>query len=202
VGAAQYDVARGLEPYDELDHQFTMAIPAGWASSHLSVVEVDERPVWGAIVFSAEEIPGSREPERKQQALAAVESGDTAALLLDRREVVGGMRCSGFSKEARQTLSRWVADLDLVPGGPRWLLEGGLQVDPWPLTGCEGLRLVGRGKRSDGASVVVDARAVSDDETVFLFVLRSLEEDYASRLRALERLLATFRFSVARRSPD
>jgi hypothetical protein len=201
IGAAQYEVPRGLETYDELDHQFTMAIPAGWSSSHLSVVEVDDRVVWGTIVFSAEEIPlGSREPERKRRELEKIDSGDTPSLVIDRREAEGGMRCMGFSDMARRTIGSRVLTLELISGGERWVLD---EFDEqWQsLAGCEGLRLVGRGRRNDGTAVVLDARAVSDGETLFVFVLRSVADDYESRLRAFDKVLATFRFSVAHHSP-
>jgi hypothetical protein len=93
-----------------------------------------------------------------------------------------------------------VLTLELISGGERWVLD---EFDEqWQsLAGCEGLRLVGRGRRNDGTAVVLDARAVSDGETLFVFVLRSVADDYESRLRAFDKVLATFRFSVAHHPP-
>jgi hypothetical protein len=200
-GAAQYDVAEGWKTYDGLDHQFTMSLPADWSSAHETVVMIDGLPVWGTTVFSRDEIPtGTKDLEGRRRAFAAVAAGETPALVLDRSEAQGGMRCAGFSKSGRARVEKRLRELEGRDEARRVELAE-LDLDDFSLDGCAGLRLTGRGTLPDGAEIRVEARAVAADGTLFLFLMHGDVADYESRRQAFERSVSSFRSSVARYVP-
>jgi len=199
--AAQYAVPSGWRTYDELDHQLTLSLPQGWFSAHESVVTVDGLPLWGTTVFSAQPIPaGSEDPAGRRRAFEAVSAGTTAAVILGRRETSRGMRCTGFSDAARRTVEQRLRALGARTQQAPWEL-GDLELGAQSLDGCSGLRLVGRGRRADGAEVVLDARAIAAEGSLFMLALRSEAEHYERRVHDFDRTVASFRRMVARGGP-
>ena len=63
------------------------------------------------------------------------------------------------------------------------------------------MRVLKRVREPDGTELVLDLRAASDDDTVFLFGLRSRAGRFESDLETFEAVMRSVRFSVARRDP-
>ena len=199
LSAAQYRVPRGFRPYVEMDHQFTMAVPQDWSTTHLLLVEVEGLPVGGAIVFSATPIVReTEEPDVRRAQLAAVASGTSSAIVLERKAAANGMTCAGFSAAGREKILEWVKTVAPVIKRKPWTFDGPPSVEPETIDDCDGLRIRGRGRSLGGTAVTLDVRAVARNQTVFLFALRSVSGEVESRTRTLDRLLSTFRFSAAR----
>lgn len=175
--AGPYDAPDGFETYDALASQFTLFLPAGWTARHETSVEVEGRRLWGRTVFS--------EPE------APVETKIT----LDRREALAGMRCSGFTKSADRALVTWFEE-DPLLASARDVLEAPTG-EPFPLGDCIARRLRARVHDADGSEMLLDARAVSDDRTLFLFILRSRPQARARALELFDRVVASFQPAVA-----
>jgi hypothetical protein len=201
-GAAQYRVPDGFETYDELDHQFTIAIPEGWSSYHRSLVEVDGRAMWGEVLF----MPGSAPKpstirlEGKgyvlQRSLNAVLSGENGGFFVDRREAQSGMSCEGFTEKARNRLLMDATEDPLFPedGGK----EESTRTEPIVVDGCHGLRILRRSRQPGEPERVLDRVAVCRGETLYFFGLRSRADRYEADRKVYETSLASVRFSVAR----
>jgi hypothetical protein len=202
AGAAQYDVPEGYRAYDRLQAQFTLTVPQDWTAYPRSLIEVDGLALWGEIVF----VPQSSVPdsavsaEERQQlrkkALAAVDDGSSGAFYVDRREALRGMRCEGFSEKARATLLRWAEEDPLFAAGRG--SEESTRTETVVIDDCNGLRIVRRSRQPGQEERILDLRAVSDDETVYVFGLRSREGRYAEDLERFDTAVRSVRFSVAR----
>ncbi len=106
------------------------------------------------------------------------------------------MTCNGFSKPAERKLVEWV-EQDPPFAAAREILEGPV-MEPLPLGDCIARRLRARVRDATGAEILLDVRAVSDDRTVFLFILRSRPADHSDALARFDRTVASFQRSVAR----
>jgi hypothetical protein len=204
VGVAQYDVPRGYRAYDELDGQFTMAIPTDWFTYHRSLINTGESRFWGEVVFSpqpvvegVEQEPEARE-EQRQRVLRTIDDGEIGAFFVDRRETRRGMLCEGFSEKAMQRLQQWIAEDPLFDQGRG--IEESVRTEPIVIDGCSGLRFVRHSRRPGEAERVLDLRVISDDEIVFLFGLRSHADRYERDLIPFETAVDSVRLSVAPRS--
>jgi hypothetical protein len=205
AGAAQYDVPEGYQAYDRLQAQFTLTVPLGWTAYPRSLIEVDGLALWGEIVF----VPHSQVPDKdvsaedrqelRRQSLAAVDDGSSGAFYVDRREALRGMRCEGFSEKAMARLLEWAVQDPLFAGGRG--SEESTRTEPAIIDDCNGLRIVRRSKQVDQEELILDLRAVSDDETVFVFGLRSRAGRYEEDLKRFDTAVGSVRFSVARKHP-
>lgn len=197
AGAGPYDVPDGFEIYDALADQFTLAVPSGWTPFHQSSIDVHGRPLWGRIIFSEQPLGSAADgADELEPALRRIEAGTQSAFTLDRSEALGGMRCSGFSGSAeRKLVARVEAEELLATAGE--ILEGPI-VEPLPLGDCIGRRLRARVRDAGGAEILFDARAVSDDRTLFLLMLRTRPADRAEALARFDRIVASFQPAVAR----
>jgi len=202
AGAAQYDVPAGFEPYLELEGQLTLAIPRGWSAYHRALTATDRHGFWGEAIFSPEPVvsPTEQDPERREelrrQALRAIDSGEAGAFFVERREARRGMRCEGFSDKAVQLLQQWVAEDPLFEQGRS--VDESVRTLPVVIDDCNGLRVVRHSRQPDDVERVLDLRAISDGEIVFLFGLRSQADRYDEDLKRFETAMGSVRFSVAR----
>lgn len=202
AGVAQYDVPAGFEAYVGLEGQLTLAIPQGWSVYHRALTATDRHGFWGEAIFSPEPVLSTTEqdPERREElrreALQAIDSGAADAFFVDRREARRGMRCRGFSDKAVKLLQQWVAEDPLFAQARG--VEESIRTQPIVVDGCNGLRIVKHSGQGDEVERVLDLRAVSDDEIVFLFGLRSQDDRYDEDLERFETAVRSVRFSVAR----
>jgi hypothetical protein len=206
LGAAQYHVPVGFETFDGMDDQFTIALPAGWSAHPRTQVHVSGQAIWGTILFSPSplvpdsSLPATQQDEARSSALREAESGRTGAVFVQLREALRGMRCEGFSEKARATLREWSETDPLFSAGQG--TEQSTRIEPIEVDGCNGLRVVRRSLQAGGEERILDLRAASDGETVFLVGLRSRRDRYESHLETFDTVAGSFRFSVARRAPQ
>lgn len=213
----------GFTRFDELQEQFTIAVPEGW-HSYNQIREMDgtDGPA-GRVIFSAEEIPGLhlarvkgtdyeieyKDPERSAAARGVALELDTGRLpsfIVDRiplQRSRKGMSCASFTK-------RFARSAALYQVGPDRGLSGraapvqfpdGFEIEPIAkIGGCQGFRIRGEstiGETPGGAKWVVDVRAVSDGKTLFLFIARGLEENLPAILETFETSLKTLELASA-----
>jgi len=205
LGVAQYRVPEGFETYDRMAGQYLLALPKGWSIHPRELTEIGDQAIWGALVFSPRPLAPdpALPPKQREAALRAamelVDSGRSGAIFMQRHKAQGGMRCKGFTDKAVEELLHW-AGQDRVFAGSRGVEES-TRTEEAMVDGCAGLRIVKRMRRQDGTELVLDLRAVSDDDTVFLLGLRSRADRYESDLATFDAVMGTVRFSVARRDP-
>lgn len=193
LSAAQYDVPDGLDPYDALDRQLVFGIPSGWSAYAQEVHEGKDRPTWGLTLFSPERID-RQDPDDRAVAVRRARRGDLEAFFLGRHASVRGMRCEGFSDNARAELLELVDEDPLFGEGYR--VTQAPETTPIEIGGCSGLRVYARSRESGGIERALEYRAVSEGGTLYVFGVRSDVETLDVSVAAMEQSIRTVRFAI------
>lgn len=195
LGGAQFNVPPGYRPYDAIDDQVALMVPDGWSVHTPSAINIDGRSPWGTHLFSSKPLAGGHELNDGEAIRQRVTDEATREFFLVREQALAGMSCSGFKPRAlAELLQRTTQD-------PLFASEFQLQEPPrsTPVTiaGCEGLRVLARGRRADGLAVVLDLRLVAHHDTLFTFGVRALASAHDDLLKTLEPVVAAARFATA-----
>lgn len=190
LGAAQFSAPPGFVPYTKFDTQAGIFVPEGWNEyAHAVVYEGDARPA-GSLIFSPQKLVTEAEVEEALR-------GQRASILVHLSEQTRGMSCDGFSEKARTDLldraaSDLVADYTFQVANPP-------QATAATISGCQGLRIRGHSRSSDGIELWLDRRVVAHGRALFVIELRSSEADPADLVETLDRVAAGLRFAAAHR---
>ena len=157
-----------------------------------------DRPTCVPIIFSSKPIPRGRTAEEGATAevLKQIREGEVAAFFVERSEAPTGMECEGLSGSERKRIQRRVSSHPILERG--YELQGEVMTEPATVGGCEGFRMVARGKKPDGRQIVVEVVVVAHGDTLFMFGLKARPENHAAYRESLEVTLETVQFSVAR----
>ena len=196
LSAAQYRAPAGFEIYDRVDSRFTLAIPEGWSHFLHSSVYVDNFLKAGLLIFSPKRLAFGEDPAGDGPTVAEVQSGRALAFSAHLSAAVKGMRCDGFSDTAEGRLRDELRRAVSIEADPISQISKPLM--PFSLGGCQGIRAEGRARSSEGRDFLWNLCAVSDGETLFIFVLRSDEEHYDDRRELFEIALESFRLVLGR----
>ncbi len=200
-GLGQYSAPEGFTPYVRIAGQVALAVPEEFHALQHGVAVLRDLNVTGTVLFSpaipegTEGSGGVPEPQRVE-ALASVAHATSPVWILDIREAERGMRCSGFTDDGRAELQGWIAEHELLGRG----LVGPPRLEPAAVDRCAGVR--GTWRAAAGAEpIVVDVRAASDDEFVYVLALRTHLDREPDERKTFEQGLGTLRFAVARARP-
>ena len=181
---------------EEFKDQFTVAIPKGWMAYDQSRAFKGVSGRWNMIFFLASTDFATDSPGPGMisvQVLRKVDSGEIPSFFIQRLPADKGMSCAGFSEKAEKKL------LDLVRKDS--VLKETSEpphATPAAVGGCKGLRITGKGQPKGGPPWVVDVYAASDGETLYLFSLRNLAENYAKNTDIFQKAVSTAKFSAAK----
>jgi hypothetical protein len=197
----QFRAPTGLEPYTELDHVFSMAVPEGWSSYHHEMISTEGSVSWGTVVFTPEPMTGEETQShllatKRERELEAIQQGEVSAWVVKRMESKSGMSCDGFTDKARKTLARWIAR-DPFFGVP-FDDPQNATFEETAIGICRGVRTSLRARPSSATSPVLELRAVSRGQTTLLIGLRTTTTDLETDLKAFEAAMPTVRFAVTR----
>jgi hypothetical protein len=201
LGWGQFTAPEGLTPYTELDHVFSMAVPADWASYHHEMISSAGAVFWGTVVFTPESMTSDASENHldgteRELALEAIQRGETSAWIVRRVESKGGMTCEGFSDKALKTLVKWVAR-DPFLNTPFEAPE----ITAFETTSigmCQGVRASLRAEGSSSPTPVLELRVVSQGQAALIVALRTNADDLEADLKQLEAALPTVKFAVTR----
>ena len=70
--------------------------------------------------------------------------------------------------------------------------------DPTTVGSCKALRIRARGQTPNGLEWVTDMRAASDGQTLYMFYVRTLAENYAKNLGIFEKAISTAKLAAAK----
>lgn len=195
LGGAHYNVPPGYQAYDAIDYQIALMYPEDWAVHIPAAISIGGRTPWGTILFSASELPGGPEVISSKSVQGRIADSATREFFLTREEAAANMNCSGFkSKTLPKLLDR--AARDPLFGRDFELIEPPRST-PVIIAGCEGLRVMARGRRGDGLEAVVDLRMVARRDTLFIFGVRALASEHEALLETFEPVVAGARFAPA-----
>jgi hypothetical protein len=119
----------------------------------MAKAKVGSRRGWGRPVFAPPDAQGGV-------------TGESPSIFLELHDAGKGMRCDGLSKEAL-AITLGLADTRVREDG--LVQAGALASSPVSVGGCQGLRLVGRGRTGAGVEREIEIHAAAHDETL-LFV--------------------------------
>ncbi len=168
----------------EVRGPFTIALPPGWTANDqlkaIGDVSPEDRDFFNIVIFASVNL---EELEREQRNIAMLEwdIGDLPGFFVDRSPASRGMSCEGMSKKAEKKI---------VKAGPA-LLQ--VHSETISIGDCQGLRIRGRTKKADGTEWVMDVHALSDGNTLYLFSLRNIAENYDKNLEVYEEAVSTVR---------
>ena len=202
LGAAQFRVPPGHVVHEDPEHTCTFAIPDGWSSYLDSLVVLGGRAALGTTILSRDRV---RYVEREGSADARVVddlelldrilAGESPGFFVERTEAGRGMRCEGFSAAGKErVLQRARDDLVFAEG---WEVVQAPAVTAAEIGGCQGLHVVGRSRRPDGAEVVLELYAAAPGDRLHLFGLRALAARLDEHREPFATAVATVTFGVA-----
>jgi hypothetical protein len=199
---AQYAAPPGFVPYVRLDRQVTLAVPESYHALQHGIVVLRESNVTGTVVFSPG-VPGDSVGTRelddaaRAQLIRGVDQALEPTWVLAITEAKSGMRCSGIGDKGAADLQAWIAVHELLGRN----LVGPARLEPAPLDRCTGVRGTWRGAVAGPDQILVDVRAASDDEFVYVFALRVRAGREAEVREPFERGVGALHFAVARKRP-
>jgi len=201
-GVAQFAAPDGLEPYTQLDRQIALATPRGWGAFQHGIAGLSETGVTGTILFSPEFASdrsgaAAADPDTERaEPVCRIRTGESPGWILDIRKAKRGMRCTGFTDKGLAELKRWIAADELL--GRDLTGPTGGALTPVSIDRCSGVSGVWRGSVDGAIDVVVELRATSDDDFVYLLALRTSAEHAVELGPTFSSGLGTVRFAVAR----
>ncbi len=225
AGPAGADVPAGFVVFDELEEQFSIAVPEGWHSHNQGNELTGEPGPAGRVIFSAEPIPGLHrarhegtdyEIEYKEEEVNQAASemavefdrGLVPSFIVDRftlRRPRKGMTCGSFTKRFARSAALYQVSTDRGFSGEAEPIPfpDGFSLEPIAeIAGCRGFRLRAEttlGEPPGAVPWTVDVRLVSDGETLFMLIARGLAEHLPVVLETFEASLSTLELAKARR---
>jgi hypothetical protein len=202
LAAAQYDAPDGYAPYEDPDRTMSTVIPEGWHSYLESLVLVGGRAARGTTILSEQKVrtveqtsEGRAESVDDLELLDRILAGESPGFFIERDDAVRGMGCDGFSGGATERiLERARRDLAFGEG---YEIVAAPAASPATVGDCEGLRVLGRSRRQDGAEVVLELFAAAQGDTLTLVGLRALADRYEQHREPFRVAVDSVRFGVA-----
>ena len=186
--SAQPRALAGSVVYEGHKEQFTIELPEGWtAYEQLRAITGKSSP-FGMVIFASVNL---EELESGEQFTAMLQSdtGDLPSFFVDRGPAKRGMSCKGMSKKAEKAVIKMLGG-DVMFSPDRQILED-LHSETISIGDCQGLRIRGRSKQVDGTEWAMDVHALSDGNTLYLFSLRNIKENYDKNLEVYEEAVST-----------
>jgi len=198
LSAAQYSVVPGHKVYEDPGQGFALGIPEDWHVYVESLVVVSDRSPWGTTIVSEQPIRSvEKKPDGKVESrddlelLDAILAGESQGFFIERGPAGRGVGCEGISNKGRERLIAR-AEEDIVFGENYDTLDPP-SASPITVSGCDGLRIVGRSRRADGAEVILDLVATAQGDSLFLFGLRALAPNYDEYRRIFDDSITTLK---------
>ena len=217
------ELPAGLAVFDDLKEQFTIAVPEGWHSYDQGGAVTGKPGTVGRVIFSAEEIPGLhlariegtdyeveyKDPQvnaRAREVAAALDRGTLPSFIVDRISLERsrkGMSCASFTKRFARSAALYQISTDSGHSGRAKPVAFPDAFTMYPIEeigGCRGHRIRGEstlGDPPDSERWLIDVRAVSDGQTVYLFIARGAEQHLPGILETFEKALSTLELAKA-----
>ena len=192
------DQTPSVHIYDGLKEQFTIALPEGWTVYDQTAALTGKPSTTGMVFFTAEPLlaPGQKViPLSGAEALAKVERGDVPAFFVDRGPATRGMSCSKLTRRAESQVEELVSRDEIFRQTRGLLLLARPKVSQIELAGCQALKITGSAPLGpEKTPWSLDVRAVSDGKIMYLFHIRTTDDNFLKNLLVFEAALATLHF--------
>ena len=189
----------GFVLYEDMKDQFTIAVPQGWGAYDQEQKLKGQPGLFGIIIFMpAEEsqVLKGYKPEGLE-VMRKVGRGEIPSFFVERVPADAGMSCTAFSEKAEKRLLKTVGQPPPAWRKGRKVLEPP-HADPTTVGSCKALRIRAREQAPGGFEWVTDMRAASDGQTLYMFYVRTLAENYAKNLVVFEKAISTAKLTAAK----
>jgi hypothetical protein len=179
----------------EVAGQFSLVLPEGWSVYDQSAVVLGRSGPGGVIIFSAEPLTAPGATTADLAVLARVDRGDLPSFIVDRQKAERGMACAKLSRTAIYNIGEKLKKDPAFSATQRHFAVLAPRHEDIQLGGCHGVKFVLEANKGNPAKHwVIDVRAVSDGQVLYLFGLRNRADYHAENLGAFEAALATLNF--------
>jgi len=188
----------GFVLYEGSKEEFTIAIPKDWTGydqgQMLKATGMGDKMGGGfnMIYF----LPAKDlESTVSGVGLLKVDTGEIPSFFVQKLPADKGMSCAGFSDKAEKKL------VDLIAKDPPFKGKNALEpahAEPAGVGGCKGVRVQAKGKSKSGSPLVVDTYMASDGQTVYIFSLRNLADNFEKNKDVFHQAVSTLKLSAAK----
>jgi len=178
----------------EVSGQFSLLLPEGWSIYDQSAA-LGAPGSTGVIIFSASPLnpPGSATADT--EALVGVDRGDLPSFIVDRQRAERGMACAKLSKSAIYDIGTQLGRDPALSAMRRQFSYVTPRHEDIVLGGCKGVKFKLEASKGDAQNhVIIDVRAVSDGQVLYLFGLRNLAHNYAKNVGVFDAAMASLQF--------
>jgi hypothetical protein len=189
--------------YTGHEEQFVLNIPEDWFAYDQTAQIKGSASAVGMVIFSSADLSKImiRTPdsgislEEQIDAGVKLDRGEIPNFFVDRVPAARGSDCNGFSKKAVKNILRMLRGDPMWTQG--WVVDDDLSlVETMTIGGCEGLHFHGRSRSPEGTQRVMDVRAVSDGEVVYLFSVRASQPYFDVNSPVYEAAVASVNLSA------
>ena len=180
--------------------QFAITLPDGWSVYDQNEALSGKPSSVGVVFFSAQPVTKEGSAAADAALLAKVDTGETPSFFVDRSKASKGMTCAKLSKGDIYGIGTTINQDPAIATVGRRLFSGALEPKHTDIDvgGCHGVRFQLEAHKDDAAKHwKVDARAVSDGKTLYIFSVRHRGGYYDDSLGAFEKAMSTLRFKLA-----
>ena len=193
-GGAQEEPNAGIN----VANQFNITLPEGWNMYDQNAVVFGRTDGIGIVIFSAEPLTKQGDSTRAAadlELMAKVDTGEIASFFVDRQPAGKNDTCAKPSRSTVYNIGTRIVKDPVVGAARRYFAAMAPRHTDIEVDECRGVRFVVDGRKDDPQNHwIVDVRAMSDGEFLYLFSLRNRAHYYAQNLPAFESALATVRF--------
>jgi len=188
-------VAEGGAASVEVGGQFSLVLPEGWSVYDQSAAVLGRPGPTGVIIFSSEPLTAPGVTTAEIALLARVDRGDLPSFIVDRQKAERGMACARLSRSAIYNLGEKLKKDPVFSATRRHFAVLAPRHEDVELGGCRGVKfLLEANKGEPEKHWIIDVRAVSDGQVLYLFGLRNLAANHARNVAAFEAALASLSF--------
>lgn len=187
------DAPDGYKTCDSLKEQFTIDLPIGWSVYDQTQALNGNPSRQGIVVFSAESLTKPGEKMADPATMSRADSGDLPSFFVDRMKAAKGMSCNKFTKAMAYNIGVTLTEDPMFGAARRMFSTTPIHHDPISIDGCQGYRYKGAGKNGQS---ILDVRAVSDGNVLYLFSLRNTAENYSKNVDTFEKAIETLRLTT------
>lgn len=185
-----------LIPYTGHQKQLTLALPAGWTAYDQARAFTGRPSAGGLLIFSEFDFSAFETTDEQLEAMVQLDTGQAPCFFVDRLSAPRGASCGRLTEKAQRRI-RGIVEAQPVLAKDRTVVEP-LEVRTETVAGCAALHFTARTRKADGKEWALDARAVSDGRTLYLFFVRAHAEHLGANLGHLEASLETLQLTNAR----
>ena len=188
--AAHAQLPDGFTLYEGHKSQFTIALPEGWTVYDQGALMSGKASATGMLIFTSTN-PSTLPVDKQIQLIAQIDTGEAPAFFVDRQKATKGTSCASFPEKAQKDVAKLVQKS-----------ASGTNVQP-PVVeaatvgGCQGLHVRLDVKSKDGTEWIVDVRAVSSGNTLYLFSLRNHKANFEKNVESYDKALSTLKMNGA-----